>query len=85
METLVEILKKMPFFVICCYCKSVLVNNIWHETNPEVEKYIIERFKSRKGSCGISHGFCPTCDEQIVKPQIAALDKLTLKELEQAP
>jgi phosphoserine phosphatase RsbU/P len=50
---------------ICSYCKKIRDDHdYWHQ----VESYVTEHTRAR-----FSHGICPGCFEDVVKPQIAAL------------
>ena len=62
---LAEVNQLQALIPICSYCKSVRDDrNFWQQ----VESYI----SSRTGS-QFSHGVCPDCFEQIIKPQLASL------------
>jgi sigma-B regulation protein RsbU (phosphoserine phosphatase) len=56
---------------ICCYCKKIRDDrDYWHQ----VESYIGERCPAR-----FTHGICPTCFENVVKPEMAALKEKELR------
>jgi uncharacterized protein with PIN domain len=55
---------------ICSYCKKVRDdNNYWQQ----VESYIGDRTET-----SFSHSVCPSCYEEVVKPQLEELRNLNL-------
>ncbi|HKQ62842.1 MAG TPA: response regulator [Candidatus Polarisedimenticolaceae bacterium] len=53
---------------ICSYCKRVRDDkNYW----VQVESYIADRT-----DCDFTHSICPSCYEDVVRPELAALPKL---------
>lgn len=50
---------------ICCYCKKIRDDqDYWHQ----IESYI-----TAQTGVDFSHGYCPECIEQIVKPQLKSV------------
>jgi sigma-B regulation protein RsbU (phosphoserine phosphatase) len=66
-HAIAEVKELKGLLPICMYCKRIRDDkNYWQE----VESYI-----GRHSSAKFSHGVCPTCYENIIKPQINAIDK----------
>lgn len=62
-----EIRQLQTLLPMCSYCKKIRNDsNYW----KQIETYITEATGS-----AFTHGICPTCYEDIVKPELAALEK----------
>jgi sigma-B regulation protein RsbU (phosphoserine phosphatase) len=62
-----EVRQLKELLPICMYCKKIRDDgDYWHQ----VESYIHERT-----GVGFSHGICPDCVDNVVKPEIEALTK----------
>jgi phosphoserine phosphatase RsbU/P len=71
-RALAEVNQLQGLIPICSYCKSVRDDrNFWQQ----VESYISSRTPTQ-----FSHGVCPDCYEQIVKPQLASLHNQTVQD-----
>ncbi len=56
---------------ICCYCKKIRDDqNYWQQ----VEEYVV-----RHSDAQFSHGVCPDCYEEVLKPQVLALKRPAVK------
>ncbi len=54
---------------ICCYCKKIRDDqNYWQQ----VEDYLVQHANAQ-----LSHGVCPACYEDVLKPQITELREST--------
>jgi len=66
-SALEEVRQLKELLPICMYCKKIRDDgDYWHQ----VESYIHNRT-----GVGFSHGICPDCIDNVVKPQIAAISK----------
>ena len=66
-SALAEITQLRGFLPICAYCKSVRDDkNYWQS---------VERYIGSRSDLKFSHGICPKCMEEIVKPELERLGK----------